>query len=53
MRACSVDLRNKIVESVKKGAPNSQVARSFGVDRSTLMRFCNRFDERRSLAPKK
>jgi len=36
MSAYSLDLRGKIVESVKKGVPKSEIARRFGVDRATL-----------------
>ncbi len=53
MKAYSVDLRKKIVESVKKGLSKSQTARNFEVDRSTVKRYCKQFDERGSLAPRK
>jgi transposase-like protein len=40
MRAYSMDLREKIVESVKKGVPKSETARRFGVHRATVKRYC-------------
>lgn len=51
MRAYSMDLREKIVESVKKGVPKSETARRFGVDRATVKRYCKRLDERGTLEP--
>src|SRR5919107_5974843 len=53
MRAYSVDLRTKIVQSVKKGVSKSETARRFGVNRSTVGRYLMRLDESGSLAPKK
>ncbi len=53
MRAYSVDLREKIVESVKKGVPKSETARRFGVDRATVKRYCRQLDERGTLEPRK
>jgi transposase len=53
MKAYSIDLRTKIVESVKKGVSNSETARSFGVHRSTVGRYLKRLDEKGSLAPEK
>jgi transposase len=53
MGAYSLDLRKKIVESVKKGVPNSETARRFGVDRATVKRYCKRLDERGTLEPRK
>ncbi|MBA3791988.1 MAG: transposase [Rubrobacter sp.] len=53
MRAYSLDLREKIVESVKKGVPKSETARRFGVDRATLKRYCKLLDERGTLEPRK
>ena len=38
MKPYSLDLREKIVESVKKGVPKSETARRFGVDRATVKR---------------
>jgi len=53
MKAYSLDLTEKIVESVKKGVPNSETARHFGVDRATLKRYCKQLDERGTLKPRK
>ncbi len=53
MRAYSLDLRKKIVESVKKGVPKSETARRFGVDRATVKRYCKQLDERGTLEPRK
>jgi transposase len=53
MRAYSLDLRKKIVESVKRGVPNSETARRFGVDRATVKRYCKQLDERGTLEPRK
>ena len=39
MKAYSLDLREKIVESVKKGVPNSETASRFGVHRATVKRY--------------
>jgi transposase len=49
MSAYSLDLREKIVESVKKGVPKSETARRFGIDRATLKRYCKLLDERGTL----
>jgi transposase len=53
MRAYSLDLRKKIVESVKKGVPKSETARCFGLDRATVKRYCKQLDERGTLKPRK
>jgi transposase len=53
MRAYSLDLRKKIVESVKNGMPKSETARRFGVDRATVKRYCKQLDERGTLEPRK
>jgi transposase len=53
MRAYSLDLRMKIVESVKMGVPKSETARRFGVDRATVKRYCKQLDERGTLQPRK
>ncbi len=53
MRAYSLDLRKKIVESVKKGVPKAETARRFGVDRATVKRYCKQLDERGTLEPRK
>src|SRR5215212_8270971 len=51
MRAYSIDLREKIVESVKRGVPKSETARLFGVDRATVKRYCKRLEEHGTLEP--
>jgi transposase len=53
MRAYSIDLREKIVESVKKGVSKSETARRFGVDRATVKRYCKQLDQRGTLEPRK
>ncbi len=53
MSAYSLDLREKIVESVKKGVPKAETARRFGVDRATVKRYCKHLDERGTLEPRK
>src|SRR5918992_2623235 len=53
MSAYSLDLREKIVESVKRGVPKGATARRFGVDRATVKRYCKLLDERGTLEPRK
>jgi transposase len=53
MKPYSLDLRDKIVASVKKGVPKSETARRFGVDRATVKRYCKQLDERGTLQPRK
>jgi transposase len=53
MKAYSLDLRAKIVESVRKGVSKSETARRLGVNRSTVKRYLKQLDEEGSLAPKK
>jgi transposase len=53
MSAYSLDLREKIVESVKRGVPKAETARRFGVDRATVKRYCKLLDERGTLEPRK
>ncbi len=53
MKAYSLDFREKIVESVKKGVPKNKTARRFGVHRATVKRYCNQLDERGTLEPRK
>jgi transposase len=53
MSAYSLHLREKIVESVKKGVSKSETARRFGVDRATVKRYCKQLDERGTLEPRK
>src|ERR687897_638241 len=47
MKAYSVDLRTKVVESVRRGISKSETAHRFGINRSL-----KRLDESGSLAPK-
>jgi transposase len=53
MSAYSLDLREKIVESVKRGVSKAETARRFGVDRATVKRYCKQLDERGTLEPSK
>ena len=53
MSGYSLDLRKKIVESVKKSVPEAETARCFGVDRATVKRYCKQLDERGTLEPRK
>ncbi len=53
MKAYSVDLRKKIVESVRRGISKSETARRFGVNRSTVKRYVKRLDEGGPLAPQR
>ena len=53
MKAYSVDLRKKIIESVIRGISKSETARRFGVNRSTVNRYVKRLDEGGSLVPKR
>jgi Helix-turn-helix domain len=53
MSAYSLDLREKIVESVNKGVPKAETARRFGVDRATVKRYCKQLDERGTLEPRR
>ena len=50
MSAYSLDLREKIVESVKKGVPEGRDRPAFrSVDRATVKRYCKQLDERGTL----
>ena len=49
MKPYSIDLRKKIVESVKKGASKSQTARNFRVGRSTVRRYCKHYKRVREM----
>ena len=51
MKAYSVDLRSKVVDSVRSGISKSETTRRFGIDRSTVKRYVKRLDESGSLAP--
>ena len=53
MEDYSIDLRKKIIESVRKGISKSETARRFDVNRSTVQRYIKQLDEEGSHAPKK
>ena len=53
MNTYSIDLGTKIAQTVRRGVSNSETARRFGVNRSTVVRYLKRLDENGSLAPKK
>ena len=53
MNAYSEDLREKIVESLGRGATKSEAARAFGISRSSVKRYAKLAEEGRPLAPKK
>jgi transposase len=53
MKAYSLDLREKVVESVKKGVPKNETARRFGIARATVERYCKRLDECGTQEPRK
>jgi transposase len=52
MSAYSLDLSEKIVESVKRDVPKAETAHRFGVDRATK-RYCKQLDERGTLESRK
>ncbi len=45
MKPYSIDLRTKIVESVRSSVSKSETARRFGVNRSTVKRYVKRLEE--------
>jgi transposase len=53
MNAYSEDLRKKIVDALRRGAAKTEVARAFGVSRSSVKRYAKLAEEGRPLAPKK
>lgn len=53
MKPYSIDLRKKIVESVRRGISKSETARRFGVNRSTVKRYLKQLDGEGSLVPRK
>ena len=53
MKAYSIDLRKKIVHSVRKGVSKSETALRFDLNRSTVQRYIKRLEEEGSLAPTK
>src|ERR671913_924029 len=53
MNAYSEDLREKIIEALRRGMGKSQAARTFSVSLSSVKRYATMAEEGRSLAPKK
>ena len=53
MRAYSEDLREKVVEAVKRGMKKSEAAYTFGLSLSSVKRYVGAACEGRSLLPKK
>ena len=53
MNAYSEDLRNKIVDALRRGMTNTEAARAFSVSRSSVKRYAKLAEEGPSLAPKK
>jgi transposase len=53
MNAYSEDLRQKIVEALRRGMGKSEAARTFSVSLSSIKRYAKLAEEGRSLAPKK
>jgi len=53
MNAYSEDLREKIVEALRRGMGKSQAARTFSVSLSSIRRYAKLAQDGRSLAPKK
>jgi transposase-like protein len=52
MNAYSEDLRQKIIQALRRGMGKSQAARTFGVSLSSVKRYAKMADEGRPLAPK-
>ncbi len=53
MNAYSEDLRNKIIEALRRDMTKSEAARTFSVSRSSVKRYAKLAEEGRPLAPKK
>ena len=53
MNAYSQDLREKIIQALRRGATKSEAARAFGVSRSSVKRYAKLAEQGRPLAPKK
>src|SRR5829696_5197639 len=53
MNAYSEDLREKIVQALRRGMGKSEAARTFSVSLSSVKRYAKMAEEGRSLAPKK
>ena len=53
MKAYSKDLRQKIVDSVRRGMFKAEAARTFGVEISTVKRYCTKAQRGEPLEPGK
>src|ERR687898_3532078 len=53
MKAYSMDLRRKIVDSIERGIPKAQAARTFGVGISTVKRYATKAQKGEHLEPGK
>jgi transposase len=53
MKAYSKDLRQKIVDALKRGMPKAQAARTFGIGISTVKRYAAKAQRGESLQPGK
>ena len=53
MNAYSKDLREKIIQALRRGATKTEAARTFGVSRSSVKRYAKLADEGHPLAPQK
>ena len=53
MNAYSEDLREKIIEALRRGMGKSEAARTFSVSLSSVKRYAKLAEEGRSLTPKK
>ena len=53
MNAYSKDLREKIIQALRRGATKTEAARAFGASRSSVKRYAKLVEEDRPLAPKK
>jgi transposase len=53
MNAYSVDLRERIIEALRRGMGKSEAARTFSVSLSSVKRYAKLAEEGRSLTPKK
>lgn len=53
MKACSLDLREKIVAAVRRGMSKAQAARIFGVGATSVKRYVKLAEEGKPLSPGK
>jgi transposase len=53
MKAYSKDLRQKIVDAIRRGMPKAEAARTFGVGISTLKRYATKAQRGEPLEPAK